>query len=854
MRRDNESCLVFTYERSHRLTLFSLNGSNCIIRDRCPQKEIDDEFLIDRFSIPGETAMKSFTLESNPLSVKATNPRFEFSLNLAPLSASASQQVLTVNSTADTVNPNDGVLTLREAIDLANATPGSAIINFALGTGAQTITLTGGQLNILDPLIINGTGSLTINGNGRSRILDIGSNASATLSKLNLVNGAAFTGGGAISNGGTINLVDVTLSDNSSTLGGALANVGNAYLMNVTINNNRAINGGGITNVGYLNISNSTISGNTASNDGGGLYSDRGSVEIQSSTFTLNLADSDNDYVGKGGGIRNNSGTIAVQNTIIGYNFTPKNGSSFRQVDVSGSFTDLGYNLIGDRTGSTGWTVRSRVGTADHRIDPRLAPLRNSGGFTSTHALLSDSPALNAGNTNTAPTTDQRGIRRTIADIGAYEALPFNLTVDLLADEDDGNVSAGDVSLREAIRYSAEGSTINFASNLRGTIALDLGELFVNHNLTIKGSGAKDLTISGNDRFRVFSIASNTTVDLSGLTIAHGYAAVGGGIYNAGNLTLSNLMIHDNGGQGSSAIANDQNAMLNLYNSTIYSNKTNQSGILTYSLYSDAAITNLGTMTIENSTISHNPSWVSVFNNGTLTINASTIADTMYFRGNEVTRLRTFRGIGVYNGEFFGVIGVTKIKNSIIANSALDLSGKFISEGYNLIGNVGYARGFTHGRNGDQVGTETAPIDPKLGELKDNDGSTWTRALLAGSSALNAANPYDRPQIDQRGIDRGNRPDIGAYENAPAIARSDSATVRRGSSVTIPVLANDFDSDGDRFTIVSYSNPSGGRLTRNADGTFTYESRFPFLNDFFTYTISDGKGETSTATVQIRMV
>lgn len=185
------------------------------------------------------------------------------------LSASSSQQVLTVNSTADTVNPNDGVITLREAIDLANKTPGSAVINFNLAKGAQTITLTGGQLNIQDILIINGTSNLTIDGNGRSRNFEVNSNVSTTLSKLSLVNGSAVVGG-AISNAGTVNLVDVTLSRNTALMGGGLANVGSAYVTNTTIDNNRAINGGGINNIGYLNISNSTFSSNSASIDGGG--------------------------------------------------------------------------------------------------------------------------------------------------------------------------------------------------------------------------------------------------------------------------------------------------------------------------------------------------------------------------------------------------------------------------------------------------------------------------------------------------------------------------------------------------------------------------------------------------------
>jgi hypothetical protein len=789
---------------------------------------------------PVTTIVSSGGFSSSDPSLTVTSDTIGFSPSPLP---PPEPGTFTVTNTSDIIDPDDGVMTLREAIHLANTTPGTNTINFNLGTGAQTIVLTGGQLTIQDTVIINGTDNLTISGNGRSRIFEISSHASATLSKLSLVNGAALLGGGAIANAGTINLVDVTLSGNNSLAGGALANGGSAYLTNVTINNNRSINGGGIYNTGYLSVSNSTISRNDASSDGGGLYS-TGGVEIRSSTFTLNMADWDNDKVGDGGGIRVQSGTITIQNTIVANNFDGVSiggdlgGNLVRHYDVSGNFSDLGYNLIGDGTGSTGWTVRSRVGTSTQRIDPRLAPLRNNGGFTQTHALLQDSLALNAGNTGTATLTDQRGVQRTVADIGAYEAALPQITVDLLIDEDDGNINAGDVSLREALRYINDGGIINFASDLRGTITLNLGELSIDRDLTINGTGAKHLTISGDNRFRVFSIAHNSTVYLDGLTIANGCSfssTDGAGISNAGNLTITNSMIRDNlSYRWNAAISNQENATLNLYNSTVFNNKSFAYETEKYPISSVTAINNQGAITIRNSTISGHRGFFAIYNTGTLSISSSTFANPTYF------------------WEMTG--GDISLKNTIVAG---DLGiGRFVSQGHNLISR--------HSRTGpikwqssDIVGTLGEPIDPKLGELQDNGGSTWTHALLAGSPALNAADPYDRPQTDQRGINRGNRPDIGAYENAPAIAQADFATVRRGGSITIPVLANDYDPDGDQFTIVHYSNSLSGSVRQNLDGTLTYQSRSNFFfrpNDFFTYTISDGKGETWTATVQIQFV
>ena len=58
--------------------------------------------------------------------------------------------------------------------------------------------------------------------------------------------------------------------------------------------------------------------------------------------------------------------------------------------------------------------------------DPLLAPLASNGGPTATHALLSGSPAIDAGNNSQGASFDQRGsgYSRVIGaapDIGAYE-------------------------------------------------------------------------------------------------------------------------------------------------------------------------------------------------------------------------------------------------------------------------------------------------------------------------------------------------------------------------------------------------------------------------------------------------
>jgi len=88
--------------------------------------------------------------------------------------------------------------------------------------------------------------------------------------------------------------------------------------------------------------------------------------------------------------------------------------------------------------------------------------------------------------------------------------------------------------------------------------------------------------------------------------------------------------------------------------------------------------------------------------------------------------------------------------------------------------------------------------------------------------------------------------------NHAPVANDDSATLDEDSSATIDILANDSDSDGDAITIDSLSNPEHGTVTKNSDNTVTYTPDSNYHgDDSFTYTISDSKGATSSATVSL---
>jgi len=146
-------------------------------------------------------------------------------------------------------------------------------------------------------------------------------------------------------------------------------------------------------------------------------------------TVSANTADADGNDNGDGGGTYSPGG-LTLANTLIGSN-TDATGGGTVHPDCSGSVTSEAYNLIANVTGCniSGDTTGNITG-----VDPMLGPLQNNGGSTFTHALITGSPAIDAGNPggcrdheDNLLTTDQRGFTRPggstgLCDIGAYES------------------------------------------------------------------------------------------------------------------------------------------------------------------------------------------------------------------------------------------------------------------------------------------------------------------------------------------------------------------------------------------------------------------------------------------------
>jgi hypothetical protein len=87
--------------------------------------------------------------------------------------------------------------------------------------------------------------------------------------------------------------------------------------------------------------------------------------------------------------------------------------------------------------------------------------------------------------------------------------------------------------------------------------------------------------------------------------------------------------------------------------------------------------------------------------------------------------------------------------------------------------------------------------------------------------------------------------------NDPPSAANDAASVESGFSVTIPVLANDVDPDGDALSIQSFGQGANGSVTQ-AGSSLSYAPNAGFAGqDAFTYVARDPSGATSQATVTV---
>jgi ribulose-5-phosphate 4-epimerase/fuculose-1-phosphate aldolase len=141
---------------------------------------------------------------------------------------------------------------------------------------------------------------------------------------------------------------------------------------------------------------------------------------------------------------------------------------------------------------------------------------------------------------------------------------------------------------------------------------------------------------------------------------------------------------------------------------------------------------------------------------------------------------------------------------------------------------------------------------PGNGSLTDNGDGTYTYtpdADFSGSDSFTYTVVDGNGGEDQATV----TVDVEGTPDAPN-ATDDSANVRTDGTVTLDVLANDSDPDGDPIHIDGFEQPANGSVVENSDGTLTYTPDAGYTgSDSFNYTIADGTGRSDTATVSIEV-
>jgi CSLREA domain-containing protein len=245
--------------------------------------------------------------------------------------------------------------------------------------------------------------------------------------------------------------------------------------------------------------------------------------------------------------------------------------------------------------------------------------------------------------------------------IGSLEARTFQVTK--TADTDDGSCDT-DCSLREAIEAANARVGADDVPVPAGTYLLTLGQLLVSDDVGIAGAGQESTIIDGNAWGRVFEIQSSVAAEISGATIQNGEALGGGGIYNRGDLTLTNSTVSGNaipyaGGGSGGGIYNSAGA-LTLINTTVSENTIGAYGY-------GAGIANGfgGTATLTDSMVSGNTAYfgggISNHDYATLTLTNSTVS------GNTAI----YDGGGIFNHDY----ATLTLTNSTVSGNSTEYGG-----------------------------------------------------------------------------------------------------------------------------------------------------------------------------------
>jgi hypothetical protein len=383
------------------------------------------------------------------------------------------------------------------------------------------------------------------------------------------VSGLTITGGddpftaGGIYNSATLTLSGVHVTGNTGTDAGGISSPRSLqpfqqhcqqqHCDRIPFINNGNDNAGGIRNGGgTLNVTNSTISGNRVT---GGNSSAGGILSYIATTTITNSTITDNEATGSSAGGVFRTGTSSSLSTTIRGSIIAGNRNNSTTPDVARSgvnFISQGYNLIGSAPAGIGFTNGSnndQVGNLTAPLNPRLAPLADSGGPTQTHAVMTGSPAIDKGN-SFGLGLDQRGMIRPYdnpqianatggdaADIGAFEESPatgLQLTA-AVSRKQHGTAGTFDIPLPLINEPGVECRSSGGAHTL----------VFTFSNSVVSGNASVTTGVGSVSGSPTFS-ANTITVNLSGVADVQKITVTLSGVTDSAGTVLPNTAVSMN--------------------------------------------------------------------------------------------------------------------------------------------------------------------------------------------------------------------------------------------------------------------------------------------------------------------
>ncbi|MDO4587804.1 MAG: choice-of-anchor Q domain-containing protein [Planctomycetia bacterium] len=646
----------------------------------------------------------AFNTGSNDLAVDQSGNPLEYDITsenriaVGTVDMGSFEWHLVVTTASDIVDSNDNVLSLREAITIAQD---GDIITFDESLFRSIISLNNKELVVSKAIKIDASDlwdyeydqpGITIDAHLRSRIFNVNGTMNEdnpqffSIDSLSMINGITSYKGGAIINSFALNINHSIISSNSTYYGGAIYNTGLLFINQSTLSGNSATYAGAIYTTASgttILLGNSVLDSNQATY-GGTLYN-KGNVFIGQTRF-------DNGSAKYGGAIYNYAGSVTVSQSSFDNNSVDWKGGAIY------NYTNADLSIKNDLF-EEGSSLDILFGSFFDNDNADMTLFANNSTY--------------------------------------YGGAIYNIGT---AQIENAEFDFNEATLGGAIYHSGSGSmtieSSNFANNEAGNYggalcnngsSLEINESFFDQNNAHRGGAiynyTKEMTLSGssflfNSASKGAAIFNAGTIDIETSSFESGSALYGGAIYNANFVNVVdseffNNVVSQNGG----AIYHSSNKSSTIYASILAGNQANSGG---------AIYVNTGSIIIINSIISGNQALKNgggIYNNNSVTVTNSTVAGNTAF----------YYGGGIYNNKTLRVNNSILAKNNTTTNRGYDLftgSASTTSSmiNYSLIENYAKAssvgKAFTGNNN-------LLKVDPLFEHFEDYDFNDWSNDLWA---------------------------------------------------------------------------------------------------------------------------